>query len=416
MSTERRPEIDLLDPDWHSNDPWPNYTYMREVEPVYWDSKNELWGIARYDDIIRISKNPKLFTSEEGNLPNMPPDPSLINQDGREHLVQRGLVSKAFTPKRIAAQEIHIRSIVTELINAVIEDGRCDFVESVAGLLPLYVIGDMIGIPRADQRKVLEWSDQMVKGGCGPDYITDAVTDAFDMFTDFHIDLAEERTRCPGEDIISVWMKAEIDGERLDETQVLFNHLLLFVGGTESTRSAISGGLEMLLRNPDQLAWALEDESRWPQVVEEVIRWMTPFIRMVRTATKDVEMHGTLIKEGDQVVMMYPAAARDPRNFEEADVFDVRKTRDVHAIAFGYGPHFCLGAPLARIETRIIYDEVFRRMKNLRFEPNREMTRTQSSFIRGPESMWLQYDPGPRESVCPVDHQEMKTCPQEQVG
>ena len=194
-------------------------------------------------------------------------------------------------------------------------------------------------------------------------------------------------------------MQAEIDGQKLDETQVLFNHLLLFVGGTESTRSAISGGLEMLLKNPDQLAWALEDPKRWPQVVEEVIRWMTPFIRMVRTATEDVELHGTTIKEGDQVVMMYPAAARDPRAFDEADVFDVRKKRDNHAIAFGYGPHFCLGAPLARIETRIIYEEVFRRMKNLKFAEGATITRTQSSFIRGPQSMWLTYEAGALEAV-----------------
>jgi cholest-4-en-3-one 26-monooxygenase len=375
-------ELDILDLDLHTNDPWATYEWLREEAPLYWDSKNELWAVSRYDDIVFVSRDPEVFTSSEGNRPNLPADPSMINQDGEQHARQRALVSKGFTPNRIAKLEEHIRRIVAETIDDVADRGACDVVADLAKPMPMRVIGEMLGYDRASHPQLLAWTSVFLEGGSGPQYVTEEVSGAFQMFAEFHEKMIERRKNEPGDDLLSIWIAAEIDGHKLDEMQLLFEHVLLLVGGSETTRNVIAGGLEQLMLHPEQRDFLIANPGAIPVAVEEMIRWVTPFVNMVRTATRDVEMHGKTIKQGQQVVMLYPAATRDPRAYENPDVFDVRRVTERHPIAFGYGRHFCLGAHLARLQLRVFMEQLLSRLPDMRLDPAGKITRTRSSFTR----------------------------------
>lgn len=391
-------KYDLLHPDTHTDDPWPMYTYLREEEPLYWDEKNELWAVSRWEDIVTVAGDETVFCSTEGNLPNMPPDPSMINQDGDQHTLQRKLVSHGFTPSRMRALEGVVRSTVVELIEAVQEAGRCDAVDDLARPLPLRLIGDMLGHPREDHAMLGELTDIMVLGGCGPDYVGDEVNEAFERFLDYHTAAVAARQEAPKDDILTIWMNAEINGQKLEEDQLLFEHVLVNVGGSETTRNVLSCGIEMLIRHPDQRQYLIEhldDEDAVHRAVEEMIRWSTPFTRMVRTAVNDVEMHGKTIRAGQQVMMMYPAATRDPRVFENPDVFDIRRPAAKHNIAFGHGRHLCLGMNLARLEIRTFFEELLRRIPDMQFAPGTEPVKRRSSFLRGLISLPVVFTPVP---------------------
>jgi cholest-4-en-3-one 26-monooxygenase len=393
MSSSQNRSIDLLHPDTYSDNPDEMYRYLRDEAPLYWDETNEIWAVSRYEDIKYVSSDPSLFTSTEGNRPGLPPDQSMIHQDGEQHTRQRGLVSKGFTPRRIAMMEGRVREIVAELLSAVEPLGECDIVKDLAAPLPMRLIGDMLGIPLELQPQVQAWTDEFTKGGQGPEYVTDEVNEAFGEFMNYHEQIIEERRANPGDDLLSIWLNAEIDGHKLDESQLLMEHVLLLVGGSETTRNVISGGLEQLIKHPDQMDYLREHPEAMPTAVEEMIRWATPFIDMVRTATRDTELHGKTIKQGQQIAMLYNAANRDPRVFKDPDKFDILRKTDMHPIAFGYGKHFCLGASLARLEIKVTLEAVVQRLRNLAFKPGTEVERVSSSFIRGLASLPVVFTP-----------------------
>lgn len=376
-------QIDLLDHTWHTEDPWPTYTWLREEAPVYWDEANELWGISRYDDIIRVSKDPETFTSEDGNVPNMPPDPSFINHDGVKHLRQKKLIQHHFTPARIAQLEQHFRGIAREILESVASETTIDYVHEVAAVLPMRIIGEMLDIPLDRQPEVQAWVDEFVKGGGGPQYTTEEVTANFEKFTAYHEERIAEKQVRPGNDFLSIWLGADFDGEKYDYDMLLFEHTLILVGGSETTRHSMSGGLELLLQHPEQKAALMADPTLWKNAVEEIMRWTSPFVRMRRTATRDTEIRGTKISEGQQVVMLYPPANRDPRHFENPEVFDTRRKFTSQVLSFGFGSHFCIGAYLARMEVQVMIEETLRRFPNIAFDPASEAVRSPSSFLRG---------------------------------
>jgi len=382
-------QTDLMSLDTHTFEPEPFYTWLRDNQPLYQDPNNGLWAVSRYEDVVFISMNTDIFCSGMGVVPLIPvgvwPDEAMINLDGQDHTIQRALVSKGFTPRRIAGMEGSIRQIAADLIDKVEEAGACDLVKDLATPLPMRVIGEMLGYPPEIDEEVLGWADIFTMGGCGPDHITEDVLEAFDYFCEFHENLVEERTENPGDDLLSIWLTAEIDGQRLSEEKILWEHNLLLVGGSETTRNAIALGMMELLKHPDQWAWLREHPESIGGAVEEIIRWATPFVRMARTLTRDHEMHGRTMKEGDQVVMLYPAANRDPRVFDKPQVFDIRREFPKPALSFGIGKHYCMGAALARMEVRVLLEEILRRLPNLALAG--EAHRHRSCFTRGLTSL-----------------------------
>jgi len=388
-------DYDLLDLDTHVDDPWPMYTYLREEEPLYWDRHNELWAISRHADIVAMSSDTETFTSGEGALANIPPDPSMIHQYPEQHGKQRRLVSSAFTPSRMRSLESNARDIAIDIIENVRPQGSCDAVTDLAKHLPLRLIGAMLGHPREDLEMIQSWTDAMVQGGSGPQYVDETTNDAFDNFATYHEEAIAKRMEERTDDILSVWLDAEIDGEKLDESQLLFEHALIFVGGSETTRNVMSCGIEMLIKNPGQRQYFIEnidDPAVNKAAIEEMIRWAVPFTRMVRVATRDVEMYGKTIQKGQGIMMMYPCAMRDPRVFDDPDTFDIRRPAPTSNLSFGHGRHLCLGANLARMELRIFFDELLRRIPNMEFDPAQSPTKRRSSFIRGLTSLPVVWD------------------------
>lgn len=381
---------DLLEPATH-DDPWPLYTWLRESAPVYRDPFNDLWCVSRYDDVVAVSRDPGLFTSEQGNRPGMPPDPSLINHDGHRHTVQRGNIAEFFSPRNIARMEPLVREIVGGLLDDVARQGECDFVAEVGARLPMRLIGHLLGHPAEDDAMLQQWVDRFVIAGCGPKHVTDDVDAAFADFAGYHEQLAAERRIRPGNDLLTVWLNAKLDGEPYPEDLLLFEHTLILVGGSETTRNAISGGLDALLRLPEQRDWLAAHPEGIPNAAEEMTRWVTPFINMSRTATRDTEIRGTPIAAGDEIILLYPAANRDPRRFENPDEFDIRRVFTNKPVAFGYGAHFCLGAALARLELRVVIEEFLRRFPGATVSGPVEWSR--SSFIRGPRVLPLRLAP-----------------------
>jgi|GEM_PF-299778 len=382
-------EYDLLSMELHTSDPWDFYTWLRDEEPLFWDAVNEIWAVSRFDDVVFVSTRTDLFCSGEGVIPGLGldiwPDEAMINLDGKAHTKQRGLVARGFSPRRIEAMEDRIRQIANDLIDAMLAEDEVDLVHALARPLPFRAIAHMLGYPAGKEEDVLEWTDEYSKGGNGIQGVTEEVVEAFENFVDFHEELLADKKENPGEDLLSLWLAAELNGEKLSEDKLMYEHNLLLVGGSETTRTAISMGVAALLEHPEQMAYLVEnidDLQVVGRAVEEMIRWSCPFVRMARTATCDVEMHGKVIKAGQQVIMLYPAANRDPRAFEHADQFDVRRNPKRGHLSFGIGKHFCLGSALARLETRVTLEVLIRRVPDLRLHPERARERVESCFVR----------------------------------
>ena len=379
--------VDLCAPESH-DDPWELYDYLREHDPLYWDEHNALWYVFRYEDVLAISRDPVTFCSTEGNRPNLPADPSMIHQDGTAHAKQRGLVAKGFTPRAMKEIEASCAEIVDTLIDAFLERGAFDAVEDLAAQLPAQLVATMLGAPQEMTPTLRRWIEVMVSGGQGPQYVDDAVNEAFGEFCEHHeVMVAEREGSDDDSDLLLRWMHAELDGQKLEEDQLLFEHALILAGGIETTRNAIAGGLEMLAQDPE--AWAylrahVDDERVIQAAIEEMTRWVTPFTNMFRTATCDVTLHGKTIREGQMVGLMYPAANRDPSVFKDPHRFDVRRDPRVEKhLAFGFGTHFCLGANLARLELSTTLVALLRKMETLSLAPEGRRERLSSSFIRG---------------------------------
>jgi cholest-4-en-3-one 26-monooxygenase len=386
--------IDLNEIHVHGLSAEPLYEWLREKAPLFRDAKG-LWAVSRYDDVVFVSKHPEIFCSRFGVVPGvdleMWPDAAMINLDGEEHTCQRGLVSKGFTPGRIAELETKIRSIVGELFDRVAKKGECDLVGAVARPLPMRVIGDMLGYPLDRNDELLDITDLVVQGGNGAEYVTPEVAESFMKFCTFHEELLSARKEQRGDDLISIWLDAEIDGKRLSEEKLLYEHNLLLVGGSETTRHAISGGTYQLLQRPDDVAFLRAHPEAIPNAVEEMVRWTTPFVRMQRTLLADHAMHDVMMKAGDKLLMIYPAANRDPRAFDRPQVFDVRRKFDKPALAFGLGKHYCLGASLARLEIRVFLEELLRRLEDVTIAAGFDPAVKPSSFVRGLSSLPVRF-------------------------
>ncbi len=381
-----RPEIRLLSPDFYAD--FDELTsWMRTEAPFYWDDVTGIWGAAAHADVTRMSREYQVFCSGKGSRPESSV-PSMINTDPPDHTRRRRLVGAGFTPRRVADHEPYLRRKVSELIDAVIDRGECDIVVDIATPLPMFMIGELMGLPEADHHQLLHWSDLFATGG---DEIRDEVIEAVTAYNDYIMAVVAERRGGTGDDLVSLIVNADFDGDPLADIDVMFETMLVLVGGDETTRHVISGGVAALLQHPDQLARLQADPSLLPGAVEEMLRWATPVRNMNRTATRDVEIAGQQVRKGDRILLLYPSANRDEAVFEDPFRFDIERSPNDH-VAFGaYGRHHCLGAPLARLELRILFEELLTRFDHLELANDDALPTRRGNFVLGLESVPVRF-------------------------
>jgi cytochrome P450 family 142 subfamily A polypeptide 1 len=375
-------ELDLLDGDLYAGDPEPVYAFLRAERPVYWDATNELFGVSRYHDIVAIEKDAATWCNTGGYRPNIPADPSIIGLDDPLHTERRRLVARRFTPRSVTHHEGPVRSVAAGLVEAVAADGHAEVVSQLAAPLPARMIGHLLGF--ADERwpELVHWSATTIAMGGGPRYATDEGIMAAVEFGQAAIELGNERRGCPVDDLMSVWSSAEVDGSPLSDDDLASDALLLLDGGAETTRTVIANGIDTFIAHPEQRELLRREPERMPIAVEELIRWTTPVLNMCRVATRDTEVEGVEIKAGQQVVLMYSSANRDESVFDEPQRFDVTRDPNPH-ISFGFGTHFCLGAALARLELRIMFEELIARLDNWAWADDIGPRRLPNAFVRG---------------------------------
>ncbi len=360
------------------------------------------YALTRHEDIWAVSRNAKVFCSGQGsNIGDLPQEMneffgSMINMDDPKHFRLRSIVSKGFTPREMTRLHDLIVDKAVEIIDRIeaqFPEKTCDFVEHVAAALPLEIICDMMGIPSSDYAQIFKWTNTILGVG-DPDFVTsydDLMTHALEMFT-YAQTLGEDRRANPQDDITSVMMNAEVDGDQLTPQEFGSFFILLVVAGNETTRNSITHGMKALTDHPDQRDMLYADfETHTKGAMEEIVRWATPVIHFRRTATEDTDVNGFPIKEGEKVVMFYASGNRDERVFENPYTFDI--TRDLQPTQIGFGaggPHFCLGANLARVEMSVMFDEIRKRVPNMRITG--EPAYLQSSFINGIKHLQCSWD------------------------
>ncbi len=392
-----RDDINFLDGYWYQHEPHDTWSWLRHNAPVYYDANSDIWGISRYHDILEVEKDPKTFSSWRSPRPHGNPLPMMISMDDPMHKQRRKLVNRGFTPKRVRDRTAEVTAICDEILDKVCERGECDFVWDIAAPLPLILIGDMLGFPRESYDDLLEWSDDMIRATTDTDQAAaEKGMLAGIAFREFQLEvIADRRSRSPQSDLVSVLCHAEVDGEKLDDESLVQETLLILIGGDETTRHVISGGMLALLEHPDQRALFNQRASDgvWmDQAVEEMLRWVTPIKNMSRSATRDVEMHGETIAEGDQIIVFYPSANRDETVFDDPFRFDLERDPN-HHLAFGWGTHFCLGSSLARLELKIMFQRLAERMPDIELANDDPLPFRASNFIVGPEGMPVTFTP-----------------------
>lgn len=393
MTDSEAPEIDLLGGTFYSGDPFRAFAWMRRHAPVHYDERNAIWGVTRYADVRALGQDPQTFSSAHGSRPGTAL-PYMIDMDGHEHRRRRRVVSTGFTPAAVRAREARIRQVCNEIIDTVCERGSCDLVTDIAAPLPLVMIADMLGFPPADWSMLLEWSDTMLmsQGSSDPGAL-DGATAAFVKWSDYvRSQVAERRSSGSTDDLLGVLVHGGVEGPPLDDDSLVYEALLILIGGDETSRHVISGGMEALLRRPEQLEALRADRSLLPGAVEEMLRWVSPIQNMNRTATRDVELHGQTIEAGQNVLLLYPSANRDETVFDDPESFDIRRHPNDH-IAFGFGAHLCLGHRLARAELAGMVDLLVQRLPDLGLVDERPLPRRVSNFIVGYESMPVRFAP-----------------------
>ena len=384
------------------------FAVLRAERPVSWHEEFEypglpkgpgFWSVTRWDDLWTVSRTPEVFISGKGsNIGDLPVEMleffgSMINMDAPRHTKLRLLVNKGFTPRMVARVEEMVRERAASIVDRVAPLGECDFVNDVAAALPLEIICDMMGIPPSDYRRIYELTNTILGVG-DPEYATtipELMGAGLELFQ-YAQALGAERLAQSRDDITSALMHAEVDGERLTEQEFGSFFILLVAAGNETTRNAISHGMKVLTDFPDQRRrWQQDFERYKTTAVEEIVRWATPVIHFRRTAARDTVLGGQAIKEGDKVVMWYNSANRDDAKFADPFAFDVGRDPNEH-VGFGAGgPHFCLGANLARREIAVMFEELFKRLPDI--EISGEPAMLLSAFIHGIKRMPCKFTP-----------------------
>ena len=363
-----KPDVDLTDGQFFADGgARAAYRWMRAHEPVFRD-RNGQAAAATYQAVLDAERNPEGFSSTGGIRPDQPAMPYMIDMDDPAHLVRRKLVNAGFTRKRVSDQAAGIATLCDVLIDAVCERGECDFVRDLAAPLPMAVIGDMLGVLPQDRATLLKWSDDLVCGlsATADEAALQAVMDAFAGYSAFAMQTTAQRRAQPTDDLFSILVNAEVEGQRMSDDEIVFETLLILIGGDETTRHTLSGGTEQLLRHPDQLARLRADPGLVGNAVEELLRYDAPVQFSRRITRTDVTVGDVTIPAGSFVFTVLGAANRDPAHFgPDADRLDLGRTLAPQHLAFGGGIHHCLGAVLARAEARAAIGGLVRRFPRL---------------------------------------------------
>jgi cytochrome P450 len=389
------------------------FAALREHEPVPFFAEPDVglprgpgfWALTRLDDVVEAGRNAAVFTSGRGatNVIDLPSEfnefyGSMINMDDPRHARLRRIVSRGFTPRRLAALTGEVERTARSIVDDVIDQGECDAVGAISARLPLKIVCDMMGVPESQYSFVFDRSN-IILGPNDPEYVAEkgdivtALLRAGHDLAELMRDLGRHRVEHPTDDVTSALVNAEIDGERLSPDELASFFILLVVAGNETTRNAISWALHLLTEHPDQrAAWLADLDGVTPTAVEEIVRWASPVMYMRRTLATDAVLGGQQMREGDKVALFYWAADRDPAHFPDPDGFDVRRSPNPHVSFGGAGPHFCLGAHLARREMTVMFRELLTRVPDIAATaPPQRLT---SMFINGIKRLPVAFTPG----------------------
>jgi cytochrome P450 family 142 subfamily A polypeptide 1 len=357
--------------------------WLRENDPVRWSENDDLWLVTRFEDVVYVSKHQEIFSSAFGVRPSNPARIGLIDEAEPRHTELRNLINRGFTPRMVRQLETVFRGIVAESIDAVAARGECDFVRDIAVPLPLKLIAEMIGIRREDFDRFHRWSDAMIAGdGTRDPAVLGRAGLAFMEYSKYVNAIIEDRRQKPREDLVSILTGAKdggilgrfdlkhlpgVDDDHMSlaNDELIMMCVILLVAGNETTRNGISGGMQLLIENPGERQKLIDDPALIPMAVEEMVRLVSPVHAFSRTLTRDFELRGKQIREGQRVLLLYPSANRDAEVFAQPDRF--RVDRNPTHVGFGIGTHFCLGANLARMEMRVAFAELLRRIPDMRY-------------------------------------------------
>ncbi len=383
----------LEDPAFLAGDPDGAFAELRRAGSVRWHEPGAFWAVTGHADVLAVSKDPEVFCSGRGVLladrsRQINPAESVLYLDPPAHGLYRRLVSRAFTPRRVATLEPRVRAVTRELLDALEPHAPVDLVETVTAPLPLMVIAELLGVPRSDLRDFRRWSDAVAEAATNLTEANAAVATELLVYFDAQLDA---RAEAPADDLLGALVAAQVDGEHLTRPEQLGFCMTLLVAGNETTRALLSGGVLTLAEHPDQRAALAADPAAIPAAVEEMLRWVTPIQAFARTAACPAELSGQRIEPADYVVMYYGAANRDEEAFgADARRFDAARSPNAH-VAFGIGEHFCLGAGLARLEARVFFEELLARWPRHRLTgPVRHLP---STLLRQVESLPVLLDP-----------------------
>jgi cytochrome P450 family 142 subfamily A polypeptide 1 len=420
--------LDVLDPRFY-DDPWDGYRWLRHNAPIWWDAKNELWVISRHEDVSHMSRHQETYSAAQGVRPKVAAPMSIISMDDPEHTRQRRLVSKGLTPRMVRKLTDHMRELTNQIIDDIAERGECDFVEDVAMHVPLIVIAELMGLDPGQRHQLYRWSEDMMAGDGHTDPEDPVLVKATEAGTEFAMmcmELIEQRRQDGStDDIIGILTKAYDEGalarpeeqsgidphaparvagpgawvadkgaeggpaeggsgipelDSMSNDELLMFLILLVVAGNETTRNAITGGLRAFTLFPEERDKLLANPELVDLAVEEIVRYVTPVLTFMRTVTEDHTYKGVDFKAGDRVFMLYQSANRDETVFDDPDRFIADRDPNPH-LAFGIGTHFCLGANLARNEIKVVFEELFKRLTDIRAADPATLSRGDSTLV-----------------------------------
>ena len=417
-------DIDILDPRLY-DDPWEAYRWLRRNAPIWWDERNQLYVVSRHEDVSHISRHQELYSAAQGVRPKVAAPMSIISMDDPEHTRQRRLVNKGFTPRMVRQLSDHIRELANEIIDEISAKGACDFVEDFAIHVPLIVIAELMGLNPDERHKLYHWSDAMMAGDghTDPDDpVLLRAAEAGGEFATMCLELIEQR-RADGstDDIIGILTRAYDEGalarpgdgardtagsdqaggtnaeadDRMTSDELIMFLILLVVAGNETTRNALAGGLVAFTRFPEQRRELLSHPELMDLAVEEIVRYVSPVISFMRTVTEDHTYQGVDFKAGDRVLLLYQSANRDEDMFDEPDELRIDRDPNPH-LAFGIGTHYCLGANLARAEIKVAFEELFRRLRDIRAVDADTLDRGDSTLVLSLNRLPAAFTPEPR--------------------
>ena len=390
---EGRPDVDLTDGAFYAADSRSVYKWMRANEPVFRD-RNGLAGAATYQAVIDAERSPELFSNAGGIRPDQDAPPMMIAMDDPGHLLRRKLVNVGFTRKRVKDRESSIATLCDALIDAVCQRGECDFVWDIAAPLPMAVIGDILGVLPNERETFLRWSDDMMNFLSSTTEQTDfqVSIDAFAAYADYMTSMITARKAEPADDLVSVLVHAEVDGEKLADHEIINEVLLLLIGGDETTRHTLSGGTAQLLREPSQHQRLADDLTLLPGAIEEMLRWTAPVKNMARTMVADAEFHGAQLRQGEKIILLFESANFDETVFGDPEKFRIDRYPNNH-MAFGFGTHFCLGNQLARLELSMMNQRLLQRLPDMQLASAEPLPLRPANFVSGLEKMPVIFTP-----------------------